>query len=217
MEISTYYCGMSSLLSVREAATELGVSTSQVYRLLDAGQLRGSKVGTQQVVFAEALHEYALVRPQRGRPLDAPASWAALLAAVPATVEDLGPLAAATRRRATVTYCHVVAYRLDAIAAAPDVVVTGAEGARLHGAAIGAASPFQVYVDDDRWPAFRAEHRIADANDDVNLIVRVVPSVAWDRASASRPAPLVVCAVDAYSCADLRSAHEALAAMSAGR
>ena len=216
MEISTYYREvMSSLISVREAAVALGVTTSQVYRLLEGGQLRGSRLGSQQVVFAEALNEYRLVRPQRGRPLDPVAAWNLLLGRQAGDLDELGPLAAATRRRSAATYCYVVEYRLDAIAASPDVVVTGAEGARQRGAAIGATKPLQVYVDEQRWPALEREHRIVDAGEDVNLIVRVVPSDAWSQASAARPAPLIVCAVDAYSCADLRSAHEALEAMRA--
>ncbi|MBK6858281.1 MAG: hypothetical protein IPG97_17450 [Microthrixaceae bacterium] len=67
------------------------------------------------------------------------------------------------------------------------------------------------------WLALRAEHRIADADPDLNVIVRLVPTDAWDTASALRPAPLVVCTVDAYACADLRSAHEALQAIGAER
>jgi excisionase family DNA binding protein len=218
VEISTYYGDlMSSLISVREAAEALSVTTTQVYRLIEGGQLRGTRLGTQQVVFAEALNEYRLVRPQRGRPLDAAAAWSSLLGQQPLEIDQLGPIAASTRRRATATYCYVPEYRLSAIAASLDTVVTGAEGARLRGAAIGNTKPLQVYVNEQRWPAVRREHRISDAGDDVNLIVRVVPRGAWHQAAASRPAPLIVCAVDAYSCADLRSAHEALEAMKAGR
>ena len=109
---------------------------------------------------------------------------------------------------------YAIGFAADLIRAGrADVVVTGAEGARQRGAAIGATKPLQVYVDEQRWPALEREHRIGDAGEDVNLIVRVVPSDAWSQASAERPAPLIVCAVDAYSCADLRSAHEALEAM----
>lgn len=208
---------MSNLISVRDAATALEVTTTQVYRLLEGGQLRGTRLGSQQVVFAEALYEYRLVRPQRGRPLAAAAAWRSLLAQRPAHIDELGPIAARTRRRAVATYCYVPEYRLAAIAALPDAVVTGADGARQRDAAIGTTTPLQVYVDERRWPALRSAHRIGDAVEEVNLIVRVVPSGAGDQASADRPAPLIVCAVDTYSCADLRSAHEALDALQGAR
>ena len=208
---------MSTLVSVREAAGALGVSASQVYRLIESGQLRGTRLGSQQVVYAESLNEYRLVRPQRGRPLDPASAWSVLLGKRPDDIDALGPIAASTRRRAAVAYCYVPEYRLSAIADSADTVVTGAEGARLRGAAIGNTQPLQVYVSEQRWPTLRDAQRISDAADDVNLIVRVVPVEAWPQASSMNPAPLVVCAVDAYSCADLRSAHEALETMKAGR
>lgn len=208
---------MTNLLSVNDAAGLLHVNRSQIHRLLDGGQLRGRTIGSQRVVFAESLNEYQLVRPRPGRPLEPAAAWAQLLASEPSSIEELGPLAATTRKRATARYCHVIPYRLDDVSADPAVIQSGAAGAAQRGAHVGAAGPAQVYLRDSAWDRFRRTHSIKEADGDLNLIVRVVPDDAWPFSPDDRVAPLIVCAVDTYSIADLRSAHEALDRIGAER
>lgn len=204
---------MQDLVSVRDAASRLEVSVGHVYRLLESGELRGPRIGSQQTVLAASLQEYRLVRPRPGRPLGPSAAWARLLAAHPETVEDLGALAAATRRRADVLYCHALEFRLVEIEDAPATVLTGAGGAHRHSVPVGSTKPLQTYLRQDAWPAFRAEQRIEESAEEMNVIVRLVPDDAWPFQDEQRVAPLVVCATDAYAVGDLRSAHESLVAI----
>lgn len=201
---------MAQLVPVRDAAEMLQVTPSHVHRLLDSGQLRGRTLGSQRVVFAPSLHEYRLVRPERGRPLEPASAWSLLLRSEPKSIDELGPLAAATRRRAHTTYCHVLPFRLEEISGSTEVVASGPLGASRQGAHIGATEPLHIYVKDSDWAATRHGYSIDEAGDDLNVIVRVVPTNAWPFSPGERTADLIVCAVDSYAAADLRSAHEAL-------
>lgn len=200
---------MSTLVSVSEAADELGVSASHVYRLIEDGRLRGTRAGSSHLVFAESLHEYQLVRPRSGRPFSPGRAWDILLDAKPETVDDLGILASRCRRRAEPRYVSVLDFRLRELAGSSRVVLSGADGAAQHHAAIGTSKPVQLYILQSDLESISSEFRIRESAD-MNVILRVVPNDAWPFMAAQHLAPLVVCAVDAYSVSDLRSAHEAI-------
>ena len=75
----------------------------------------------------------------------------------------------------------------------------------------------QVYVKAANWSQVRSKYDVSEATDDMNLIARVVDNEAWPFSRNTHVAPLIVCAVDAYATADLRSAHEALEVMQPDR
>jgi excisionase family DNA binding protein len=201
------------VIPVRDAAERLGVSVQQTHRLLQSGQLRGRRSGSQWLVAPESIRQLELVRPGRGRPRSALESWKLLLASEPQSIEDLAQLAARSRKRGTLHECRALPYRLDELAASPDVVLSGARGALHQGAHIGADAHVHIYVKSHAWDHLARRYRLVDDSAEANLFARAVSAEAWPFAPGQEAAPLVVCAVDSYASGDLRSAHEALEAM----
>lgn len=54
-----------SLLSTKEAANYLGVSSVQVFRLIQAGKIKAEKVGNSFVINSAALEDFLIQAPVR--------------------------------------------------------------------------------------------------------------------------------------------------------
>jgi excisionase family DNA binding protein len=59
----------SRLVSVRQAATKLGLSDGRVRQLIQMGRMPASRVGRTWVIREEELESYAMKERKRGRPL----------------------------------------------------------------------------------------------------------------------------------------------------
>src|SRR3954452_5374425 len=65
-------------VSVREAASRLGVRRSWIHELIRAGALEADRVGSQLLVDPDSLRRRLAARPPSGRPLAPRQAWALL-------------------------------------------------------------------------------------------------------------------------------------------
>ena len=198
-------------VTLPEAAEQLGVTPSQVQRLIATGELRAERFGRVWAVDVASIRERSALRPQRGRPLSEAGAWNQLAQQPPLSgLEKLSAVAVAVRRRARLHRCRALPAELDTVADDERVVLGGAVGAAAQGAAT-AGLGLDVYVSESVWPAFAVDHNLSTGSAEPNIYVRVVQDENWPFGDDGF-APLVVCAVDSYERLDRRSAHEALAA-----
>jgi excisionase family DNA binding protein len=205
---------MSNLIPVSQAAEQLGVSRAQVHRLIQSGELRASRLGHAWLIDAASLQRRQEIRPLRGRPLSPAAAWAAVLAEAEHPSVDLRRLAVTARRRARLVHGRVLPVDMSRIVDDARVVVSGSAGAEAQGALVPRRDRVDLYVRDGDWVDLQEMFHVRVAEQDANLLVRVVDDAVWPFDHV-RVAPLVVCALDAFEGLDSRSAHEALAAQSA--
>lgn len=194
-----------------EAAERLGVSDGHVRRLIANGELRARKFGRSWVVDVASVNERLAAKPDRGRPLGPKAAWDRLRQAEVhrLEVDDLPGLAVQVRRRADEQRFRVLPFKLADLRSDPLVVVSGAAGAAVRGAAV-AFDDLDVYVRRSDQPDVVERHGLRPGDDDANVVVRIVDDAVWPF-EGEPAASLIVCALDSFERLDRRAAHEALA------
>jgi excisionase family DNA binding protein len=66
------------LVSIDDAAQQMGLHPAHVRRLVREGEIPGRKVGARWLVSEEALRQRDRLQAAPGRPLSAPMAWAVL-------------------------------------------------------------------------------------------------------------------------------------------
>ena len=173
-------------LSVREAAQELGMSSSAVRQLIAQGELRASRFAGRIVVDPDHLHQVRAAARPAGRPFSPVASWVLLRllsGQQPGPVspsrlsqlrhhlrsDDPQQLAGRLRKRAELAFYHVHPSLLGDLAAEPGCVVAGRSAAQQVGADLaGDGGPLEVYL-----PSAVADRLVHDyaADPDVSVAV----------------------------------------------
>lgn len=198
------------LLSVGDAAARLGVVSSRVRALAQAGQLRGRKVGRQWVFFASEVDQWSSRRRAAGRPLSRWASLGLLFAlsgqSAPwldrvarwkvlhsQAAHDPDLLADRCRGRAERVERRAHPSDLPRILGEPGVARGGISAAADHGIDIIALGAIEVYVDHKGLKGLTSRYALV-SSDEPNVILHVVDvaDALKDRAVM----PLAVAMVD---------------------
>lgn len=221
------------LLSTSDAARQLGVQPSRVRALLEAGELRGFKLGERWAVQAESIRERRAGFAPAGRLLEPANAWAVLALAsgdsAPALTADarwrlrrllnkqgLAGLAPRMRRRAHRERYQAHPGVLAPLSQLPELVRTGISAAAAHGLDLAGGNELDAYVS----PLSRDELVRAYALEPVraggNVSLRVLLDGLWPFVAHQAVAPLAAVALDLSEDADsrsLRAGDEALAVL----
>jgi excisionase family DNA binding protein len=214
---------VANLLSVPQAAGQLGISPRRVRQLLDAGELSGHRIGTHVVVDAASVARRLAVPPQVGRPASPRLAWAAIAALSPADAPELtdrllrhrlarllrdahqpDDWVRLARRRARLKRYWAHPGIVEALLAEPALSVGGARAAAAAGLRVSPGDEAVAYVAAEALGAVEKRYRLQeDAGGRVEL--RVVSASV--RAFAPRPgvpAPLGAGVLDMAESEDAR-------------
>jgi excisionase family DNA binding protein len=222
----------SALLSVREAADELGVGSVAVRQRIASGRLPAIKRGRDWWLDERVVKRLAREQAGRGRPLAPSMVWAVLLLAsgdedaadrmavqpryrsrARAWLRDhpLGKNAAPLRDRARSEEFDAHPSELPRILGRPDVLPTGASAGGVLGL-VGGASEVDVYAPVSERDAIVAEHALSAGQGPVRI--RWVPDEVWSRLPDNGGrAPRAAVLVDMLESDDPRSRREAARAL----
>jgi len=217
----------TSVLTVEQAATRLGVSAQEVRRLVRTGVLSARRVGRTLVLSEDVVDERARLDIAPGRVLSAPVAWATLWelsgeradwlersgrsrvqARLRAT--DAERLVAATRDRADRHELRVLPAYRDRVLAHEGVVASGLTAADAVGADIVAAdaAAAEVYCTAGTLTGLRRDLGLSDRGEP-NLVVRV-PRFDGLPLTGRAHMPGAVVAVDLTESADVRTRRAGL-------
>jgi excisionase family DNA binding protein len=219
----------SDYLPVGEAARALGVNAARVRAMLASGQLAGDKVGGRWLVHAESVRRRKRERRGRGRQLSPRNAWGLLFLAS----GEAAPWIAGSDRAALLRLIgnrgleglsnrfhlrgsqHSFAAHpgvLQHIAAAPEVVLSGASAAQAVGLGLSPNREVDGYVSTEALPVVASRFALAQPDDaSPNVRLRVPPEGMWP--FQARHAPLAVVALDLSEDVDARSARIGLEAI----
>jgi excisionase family DNA binding protein len=213
------------LLSVKQAATLLGVDESRVRQLLQAGLLEGRRVGGRWLVDGDSTRQRKERGRVAGRPLSVRNAWGLLAALSGQRASDLSdaewsrivrrlrdmaahdqfPTARwgeLVRARAERRRYRVHSGLLPTLLTDPDVV-RGGLSARYPATGYVAPGRAEIYVHPDRVGKLEAGFGLARNNERGNLLMHVPPAEAWsflrpesDKSAAGGDAPAAVVAAD---------------------
>src|SRR5688500_14755102 len=159
-------------ISAQKAAEILGVSRTQISRLVSAGEIRGDRFGNALQIELDSVHRYQDLRPAPGRPLPPASAWNWLAdVALPKNVEELKRLAVAVRRRAERHEMRILPGSVDRLLGDPRVRISGAAAAVHHGAAVRDRPPHSVYVRASNFDQLIKQHRLSDVVSEHNIVV----------------------------------------------
>ena len=175
-----------AVMTAREAAARLGVSTREVNRLVHRGALRGTKLGAATsawLIDTRSLSEYQHIRKTGGRSWNAESSWATLnaLSGVEQRLNPVTKMRIAERirhstaeeiARKTATRVKVRRFSADnREATTRELKLTGASAAeKVFADLVGRAKVVEGYVGSGDVADFIRRHLlIEDANGDILL------------------------------------------------
>jgi excisionase family DNA binding protein len=212
------------LLSVADAAVELGVSARRVRQLLASGEMDGQQVGRSWVIDGAAINR---LRPKRvGRPWSAASAWAVLELAAGGDPElspversrarkrladnGLDGLAVQLRSRSErrAMYAHPSA--LDRIGDEAEVVRGGVSALDVHDVDLIVSDEAEVYVCSSKVAGLVDRYALDPHAYRPNLIIRVVDDDVWPFGEGVNVAPWSVVAVDLLDANDERSRRAGL-------
>jgi len=213
------------LLSIPEAARELGLDPSRVRALVSSGELPGAKLGGRWAIeSADVARRQRDPRPA-GRPFEAPNAWAVLFIASDLDASWVGPGArwrlrqglafhglAALRprlsRRSELRHFHAHPSELRRLRNRPDLVRSGISAAGDYQLKLAPAEEVDAYVRAKAVKRLQREHALEPVElGRGNVVLRVVPDAAWEMGSKDRVAPIAAVAVDLADDPDSRSAR----------
>ncbi len=215
---------MSELLSISDAAKELGLNPSRVRALVAAGDIEGERVGGRWLVERnEVLRRRRQVHVSDGRPLEPRNAWGLIFIASgdlapwlapPArwrlkkalAHEGLEKLAPRLRKRAAAGHFHAVRGELSHILEDRRVVRSGASAAGAHDLPLVSGEEVDAYVRDKDLEKLKRRHALHPASEEeANVVLRSVPSESWFFEVDEVVAPLVAVALDLAGDPDSRS------------
>jgi excisionase family DNA binding protein len=186
-------------IGTAEAAKRLGVHPSRVRQMLQAGDLRGRRVGGRWLVSSSDLARMEGRVRRSGRPLAPARAWGLLHLLDGGRINWLSPVArsqvrsilahmsgsdadrwrAALRTRALVVPARAHPAAIARILRDPRVVQAGGQQAAQLGIDLVVVDQTpEVYVQDEDWPKFAAEFSLREQVADHNLVVRL-PRAIW--------------------------------------
>jgi excisionase family DNA binding protein len=213
---------MRDLLSIPEAAEELGLHPSRVRALAGQGALPAIKIGNRWAVDRAGVARRLQGHSGAGRPYDAANAWGVLFLASGDEPEWAGSKALWRLRRALgleglETLVPRLARRADRriFRAHPgelahlledaDFVRSGISAAGFHGLDLVSAGEADGYLPERRRSGFERAHALDPAGIEAgNVLLRVVPDSAW-HLDAHPVAPSAAVALDLLEATDARS------------
>ncbi|MEZ5379166.1 MAG: helix-turn-helix domain-containing protein [Acidimicrobiales bacterium] len=207
-----------SMLSVAEAADELGVSARRVRQMLADGVLDGERVGRAWIIDRERLHRVAGLRPEVGRPWSPVSAWAVLALADGEQV-DLSPV---ERSRARKRLGQGLGHLVGRLAArcerrrfyahpgvldrlADELVRAGASAAAHCGADLVIGESVEGYVRAGEIDRLVKQFGLDEQAARPNVLLRMVEDDAWPFESDQRYAARSVVGVDLLESEEPRS------------
>ncbi len=222
---------MSRLLSVSDAASELGVNESRVRALIGAGELQAEKVGGRWLVDSSAVARRNREESGPGRPLSPRNAWALLRLAsgesVPGDLDGVsrwrlgqsldrlgvGGMRARLIRRGRPHHFRALRGELRALHADERLMLSGSSAAGAHQLDLLAPDAVDAYVPMSALDDLVAEHALEAVSPiDANVVLRAVADDVWP-SPVRRAAPLAAVALDLADYPDSRSSrvgHEVL-------
>lgn len=212
------------MLTTDDAAQRLGVSTHEVRRLINAGNLRAAMKGRTWLVDERSVAERVGTRPTRGRALAARTAWAALFEASGEKAswldahtrsrlrkwlreQQIDAIARACRRRGDRYAFRVLPAYQDRLLTADRVTRGGLSAAADAGADLvvmsGVATASEMYCDEQTLAALVKKFGLTDTGKP-NVVVRV-PRWNDGRLLAGNALPAAVIAVDLMEAGDFRT------------
>jgi excisionase family DNA binding protein len=220
----------AQLLTVADAAQQLGISPARVRELVHSGQLRAQQPGRELLVDADSVNRRAqVVRPVAGRPLSPRMAWALLwrlsgmrapwLAASEHSRLrkyvrrlDLERWPQMLSRRADVYQVRMLPGPLDRLRNDPQAALGGVSAAMHYGLdLVSPVDEIELYVERERFEALVEAKRIKLDPQAPNVLIRVptIPSVlALDGEYAGFALPAAA-AADLADAGDERSVRAA--------
>lgn len=168
---------MAQLLSVRQAADQLGVSHERVRQMLAAGDLEGEQLAGRWLLDRASVARRAARPRSAGRPFSPEAAWSVLASLAgpgPAAlhgVADVLDVAWRLRRRAEPLHWYVHSSLLARLEQHPEVVIGGA---RASGELASDRGPLQLYAPAGAVAGLRESFRPVEPADDWNVVLRVI-------------------------------------------
>ena len=217
------------LLSVQEAASELGVDPSRIRALISAGDLPAVRIGRRWAIESAEIARRLQDAGSPGRPLKPENAWGVLFLASgqPApwlssgarwradqslAFRGLAELRPRLRRRAGVDRFRAHPGELDHLRANHDVIKSGISATGRYRLGLAAGREVDGYVRADRLDRLRRKHALEPADvGSANVVLRAVPDPAWhldgDEDDDDDVAPLAAVAVDLAEDPDSRSSR----------
>lgn len=212
------------LLSVADAAVELGVSARRVRQLLASGEMNGQQVGRSWVIDGAAIDR---LRPKRvGRPWSAASAWAVLELAAGGDPElspversrahkrlaesGLADLVGQVRSRSERREMYAHPSALDRIVDEVEVVRGGVSVLNAYDVDLIVSDEAEIYVRASKVAGLQDRYALDPEADRPNLVVRVVDDDVWPFDEGENVAPWPVVAVDLLDANDERSRRAGL-------
>lgn len=199
------------LLSVSEAALQLGISDRRVRQVLERGELEGQRVGRSWVIGSKAI-EGVRHRPSVGRRWSPEAAWALLQLAggeqpTVSVVESSRAKSRLANRGIDELVMKLVARGkvrkfyghgsvLQQLADENIVVRSGVSAAREYNADIVALEFLEAYVPASRIEELAKKYALESSPERPNILFRLVPDRVWPFPKNAKVASRVVVAVD---------------------
>jgi hypothetical protein len=216
---------MEDMLSLAEAAGQLGIGPSRARALAAAGALPAAKIGKQWVIDPAAVAERNRIAHGAGRPFEPKNAWGLLSLASgeePEWLEPkvswrlrqslklggLGGLIPRLGRRARIEIFQAHPGEIKHVLRDPALVRSGVSASASLGLDLVSGAEADGYVRESEVERFKREHALRNSwLGEANVIVRVVPDEHWHLPAGSE-APAAAVAVDLAEDPDPRS-HQA--------
>lgn len=208
------------VMSVSQAAPELGVSDRRVRQMLARGELEGQHVGRSWIIDSKAIDSVRR-RPEVGRPWNSVAAWALLQIAAGEHPNVSVAQASRAKRRIADHGINDLVMKLvsrgkkrkfyghksilERIADEQMVVRSGVSAAREHNADIVALDFLEAYVPMGKFNKLIKKYALEKSSERANILLRVVDDKAWPFPKNAKVAPRVVVALDLLDADDERS------------
>jgi excisionase family DNA binding protein len=227
---------MDPVLSVADAARQLGVSSEHVRELIRGGQLDAERVGRAVLVSADSVRRrLEIVRPAAGRPLSPRMAWAFLWHLSGARAPWVSPAERSrvnkyVRRLSVEQWPRMLAGRADVHRARmlpgplnrlredPRAVLSGVVAASHYGLdLVGNVEDVELYVEPEFFHDLVVRKRINLAPQVPNVLIRVpfsaeVLHFSGDHVGFAPPAAVAADLADAGDERSVRAARQLLAA-----
>lgn len=183
---------LDSAMSAAEAAERLGVSSHEIRRLLDSGDLRGRQIAGRWFVPVQEVQRWSYLPRPSGRPYSPRSCWA-MLQMIEGQQPDISAsrnwqlrqylldrepfdLAGRLRRRASRQLLLVHSSLLSQLVGEDLVLRAGVSAARAAGADLLVRDELaELYVHARDFDQLRADYHLREA-DHLNVIAHVVPA-----------------------------------------
>jgi len=221
------YNFVMKLVNVEEAASQLGVSSRRVRKMLADGLVPGLRIGRAWAVEQRLLDRFKDRRASTGRPWSPLSAWAALAAAdghdsalAPVDrsrarhrLSERGLLGVVGRLASRAQRQHFYGHTsvLGRLENEPNLVRSGVSAAADHRADALASDFLEAYIPSSQAQGIIERYGLNADAERSNIVLRIVEDAVWPFPSDVRVAPRAVVAVDLLESEDERSRRAGLA------